>query len=150
MARRYRRALEQRLSLITLGVADLARSRAFYEQGLGWTKDNPEDEVVFYQLPGIVLALWARDELAADAGVADTGATFSGICLAFNTRSRDEVDEVLAAVLAAGGTVTRPARATEWGGYSGYVADPDGHPWEVAWNPSWAVDETGHTSLSGS
>jgi predicted enzyme related to lactoylglutathione lyase len=140
--------MEQRLSLVTLGVADLARARRFYEQGLGWVKGNPEDEVAFYQLPGIVLALWSRDDLATDAGLADSGATFSGICLAFNTRSHDEVDEVLAQVTRAGGTVLKPAVETPWGGYSGYAADPDGHPWEVAWNPSWPVDDAGNVSLS--
>jgi uncharacterized glyoxalase superfamily protein PhnB len=141
--------MEQRISLITLGVADLARSRRFYEGGLGWTKDNPQDEVAFYQLSnGLVLALWSRVELAADARVADAGATFSGISIAFNTRSHDEVDEVLAAAESAGGTVTKPAEEQVWGGYSGYFADPDGHPWEVAFNPDWSIDETGHVRLS--
>jgi predicted lactoylglutathione lyase len=141
--------MEQRISLITLGVADLDRSRRFYEHGLGWTKRNPQDEVAFYQLTnGLVLALWSRDELAADARISDTGATFSGISIAFNTRSRDEVDDVLAAVEAAGGTVTKAAEKQVWGGYSGYFADPDGHPWEVAFNPDWSIDETGHVRLS--
>ena len=141
--------MEQRVSLITLGVSDLARARRFYEEGLGWTKGNPEDEVAFYQLTnGLVLAVWTRADLAADARLADTGATFSGITIAFNTRSHDEVDEVLAAVEAAGGTVTKPAEEQVWGGYSGYFADPDGHPWEVAFNPAWSVDEAGHVALS--
>jgi uncharacterized glyoxalase superfamily protein PhnB len=140
--------MEQRLSLVTLGVADLARARRFYEEGLGWTKGNPEEEVAFYQLNGLVLALWSRDELAADATVADTGSTFSGICLAFNTRSHDEVNEVLAQAAAAGGTVLKPPAEVFWGGYSGYFADPDGHPWEVAWNPGWSIDAAGHLSMS--
>lgn len=141
--------MDQRISLITLGVSDLARARRFYEDGLGWTKGNPEDEVAFYQLTnGLVLAVWSRAELAADARVADTGATFSGITIAFNTRSRDEVDEVLAAVAAAGGTVTKPAEEQVWGGYSGYFSDPDGHPWEVAFNPGWSMDDAGHVALS--
>ena len=141
--------MEQRISLITLGVSDLARARRFYEDGLGWTKGNPEDEVAFYQLSnGLVLAVWSRDELAADARVADTGATFSGITIAFNTRSHDEVDEVLASVESAGGTVTKPAEEQVWGGYSGYFSDPDGHPWEVAFNPGWSMDEAGHVALS--
>lgn len=88
--------MEQRLSLVTLGVADLARSRRFYEKGLGWTKNNAEDEVAFYQLNGLVLALWTRPDLAEDANIADTGAAFGGMALAFNTRSHDEVDETLA------------------------------------------------------
>ena len=140
--------MDQRLSLITLGVADLARARRFYEDGLGWTKGNPEDEVAFYQLTnGLVLAVWTRADLAADARVADTGATFSGMSIAFNTRTHDEVDEVLAQVEAAGGTITKPAEEQVWGGYSGYFADPDGHPWEVAFNPVWAIDDAGHVTL---
>lgn len=144
--------MEQRLSLVTLGVADLARARAFYEDGLGWAKDNPEDnpedEVAFYQLNGLILALWTRVDLAADANLADTGATFSGMALAFNTRSHDEVDEILAEAQAAGGTILKPAEEVFWGGYSGYFADPDGHAWEVAWNPGWSIDATGHVSLT--
>lgn len=140
--------MEQRLSLITLGVADLARAREFYETGLGWTKNNAEEEVVFYQLNGLILALWTRAELAADANVADTNATFSGMSLAYNTRTHDEVDEILAAAKAAGGTIGKPAEEVFWGGYSGYFADPDGHLWEVAWNPGWSIDATGHMSLS--
>lgn len=140
--------MEQRISLITLGVADLDRARRFYEHGLGWIKGNTEDEVAFYQLGnGLVLALWSRDELAADARVVDTGASFSGISIAFNTRSHDEVDELLAAAETAGGTVTKPAKEQVWGGYSGYFADPDGHPWEVAFNPGWSIDVAGHVRL---
>ena len=139
--------MEQRLSLITLGVADLARARRFYEDGLGWTKGNPEEEVCFYQLPGIILALWTRADLAEDARVPDTGATFSGITIAFNTRTHDEVDEVLTQAAAAGGTILKPSEEVFWGGYSGYFADPDGHAWEVAWNPGWSIDEAGHLSM---
>lgn len=95
-----------------------------------------------------MLAVWSRDELAVDARVADTGATFSGISIAFNTRTHDEVDEVLAAVEAAGGTVTKPAEEQVWGGYSGYFADPDGHPWEVAFNPGWTIDASGGVWLA--
>jgi catechol 2,3-dioxygenase-like lactoylglutathione lyase family enzyme len=140
--------MEQRLSLVTLGVADLTRSRRFYEEGLGWVKGNPEDEVAFYQLGGLVLAIWTRSDLADDAHVTDTGATFSGISLAFNTRTHDEVDQVLAEAQAAGGTITKPAEETPWGGYSGYFADPDGHPWEVAWNPDWPIDVAGNVSMT--
>ena len=140
--------MEQRLSLITLGVADLARARRFYEDGLGWTKNNDEDEVAFYQLNGLILALWTRTDLAHDARVSDTGATFGGMTIAFNTRSHDEVDELLAEAQAAGGTILKPGEEQVWGGYSGYFADPDGHCWEVAWNPGWSIDDTGHTSLT--
>lgn len=139
--------MEQRLSLITLGVADLARARRFYEDGLGWTKGNQEEEVCFYQLNGLILAIWGRTDLADDARLPDSGATFSGIALAYTTRSHDEVDEVLELAATAGGTVLKPAGETFWGGYSGYFADPDGHPWEVAWNPAWPIDEAGQVSL---
>lgn len=141
--------MEQRISLITLGVADLARSRRFYEDGLGWTKGNPEPEVAFYQLTnGLVLAIWGRADLAVDARATDTGATFSGISIAFNARTHDEVDQVLAEVEAAGGSILKPAEEQVWGGYSGYFADPDGHPWEVAFNPGWPIDEAGRVSLN--
>lgn len=139
--------MEQRLSLITLGVAELARARHFYEDGLGWTRSNTEEEVAFYQLNGLFLAIWTRADLATDANLTDSGASFSGVALAFNTRSHDEVDEILAEAEAAGGTVLKSAEETEWGGYSGYFADPDGHPWEVAWNPGWSIDEAGHVSM---
>lgn len=142
--------MDQRLSLVTLGVADLARSRRFYEDGLGWTKNNAEEEIVFYQLNGLILALWTRPDLAHDANIEDTGATFSGMTLAFNTRGHDEVDNILAEAAAAGGTILKPAQEVFWGGYSGYFADPDGHSWEVAWNPGWAIDESGRISLSSS
>jgi len=139
--------MEQRFSLVTLGVTDLPRARAFYEQGLGWARGNTEDEVAFYQLPGVVLALWSRTELASDAAVTDEGRGFAGICLAYNTRSHDEVDEVLARAAAAGARITKPATETPWGGYSGYFADLDGHLWEVAWNPGWSIDEAGHLTM---
>jgi catechol 2,3-dioxygenase-like lactoylglutathione lyase family enzyme len=139
--------MDQRLSLITLGVADLARARAFYEDGLGWTRGNTEDEVAFYQLQGMVLALWERSELAADAGIADNGATFSGLALAYNGRSREEVDAVVEEFTSAGGSVIKTPEETPWGGYSGYLADLDGHVWEVAHNPGWVIDEAGRTLL---
>lgn len=139
--------MEQRLSLVTLGVADLDRARRFYETGLGWERNNKDEGVVFYQLPGMILGLWSREALAGDAGVMDDGAGFSGIVLAYNTRSREEVDAVLAEAQAAGGRILKSAEETFWGGYSGYFADVDGHPWEVAWNPVWTVDEQGRVSL---
>ncbi|HEU4565175.1 MAG TPA: VOC family protein [Gemmatimonadaceae bacterium] len=140
--------MEQRVSLLTLGVGDLARARRFYEQGLGWTAGFAAGDVVFFQIGGAVLALWPRAELAADAGVggADAGG-FGGIALAHNVRSREEVDAVLAEAVAAGARLARPARETEWGGYSGYFADPEGHLWEVAWNPHWQLRADGTVSL---
>jgi predicted lactoylglutathione lyase len=138
--------MDQRLSLVTLGVADLARAERFYE-ALGWKRGNAQEGVAFFQMPGGILALWSRAALAEDAGVADTGATFSGIALAYNARSKDEADAVLASAVKAGGKLIRPAHDTDWGGYSGYFADLDGHPWEVAFNPFWRFDEQGIVHL---
>ncbi len=139
--------MEQRLSLVTLGVADLERARRFYEEGLGWRRRNAHAEVVFFQIGGAVLALWSRAALAADARLPDSGVSFGGIALAYNTRSREEVDQVLAEAKAAGATILKPAEDAFWGGYSGYFADPDGHPWEVAWNPEWTLLEDGSVRL---
>jgi uncharacterized protein len=139
--------MEQRLSLITLGVADLARARAFYE-ALGWTSGaQPEDDVVFFQAGGTIVALWGRDQLAEDTVVDDNGG-WGGITLAHNVRSPAEVDAVLAEAEAAGATILRPGAETFWGGYSGVFVDPDGHPWEVAHNPHWTLRDDGSISLS--
>jgi catechol 2,3-dioxygenase-like lactoylglutathione lyase family enzyme len=138
--------MEQRVSLVTLGVRDLARARAFYET-LGWrTNAAPGDDVVFFQAGGMIIALWGRAELAEDSGVEDSGG-WGGITLAHNVRSPAEVDAVVAEAEAAGATVTRPAAATFWGGYSGAFTDPDGHAWEVAHNPHWTLAEDGSVSL---
>jgi catechol 2,3-dioxygenase-like lactoylglutathione lyase family enzyme len=139
--------MEQRLSLVTLGVADLTRACQFYEDGLGWTRGNAHPEVAFYQLGGMVLALWARAALAQDAGIPEAGSGFRGIALAYNARSRAEVDAVLAEAAAAGATIVKPAADTSWGGYAGYFADPDGHLWEVAWNPEWTLAADGSVRL---
>lgn len=137
--------LEQRVSLITLGVADLEASRRFYTDGLGWTPVRAvEGEVVFFNLsPGLVLALYTG--LAADAAVEPRGPGLTSIAL--NLREKDEVDVVLAQAQGAGASVPQPARDTEWGGRSGYFADPDGHLWEIAWNPFWPVDEAGRVQI---
>jgi catechol 2,3-dioxygenase-like lactoylglutathione lyase family enzyme len=138
--------VEQRLSLVTLGVADLARSRAFYE-GLGWTTGAaPADDVVFFQAGGMIVALWGREQLAEDSVVADGGG-WGGITLAHNVGSPEEVDAVLAEAERAGARVARPGAPTFWGGYSGVFHDPDGHPWEVAHNPHWTLAEDGSVAL---
>src|SRR3712207_1279498 len=137
--------MEQRISLITLGVADLDRSMAFYG-ALGWQGSSPDGEVAFYQAGGMVFALWDRALLAADSGVTDPGG-YGGITLAHNVRSPAEVDAVLAEAKAAGATIARPGAATFWGGYSGVFIDPDGHPWEVAHNPRWHVADDGSVTL---
>ncbi len=127
--------MEQRLSVVTLGVADLERSRRFYEQGLGWRRANASDEVVFYQAGGMVLALYRRNALAEDAHLPAEGSGFGGITLAYNARDRREVETALAEAAAAGATILKPAQDVFWGGYSGYFADPEGNLWEVAFNP---------------
>jgi uncharacterized protein len=138
--------MEQRLSLVTLGVGDLERSRRFYE-ALGWRRSGDQAEVVFFQAGGMVLALWTRAALAEDARVPAAGSGFRGIALAYNTRSREEVDLVLDEAKAAGATIPKPAEEVFWGGYAGYFADPDGHLWEVAWNPHWTIAEDGSVRL---
>jgi predicted lactoylglutathione lyase len=139
--------MEQRLSLVTLGVSDLAASREFYE-ALGWRNGAaPADNVVFFQAGGMVVALWDRAMLAADSGVTDSGSGFGGIGLAHNVRSPAEVDAVIEQARAAGASVTREPAATFWGGYSGAFLDIDGHPWEVAHNPHWTLHEDGSITL---
>ena len=139
--------MEQRLSLVTLGVSDLGRARAFYE-ALGWTTGaEPEDDVIFFQSGGMIVALWGRDQLAEDSGVSDAGG-WGGVTLAHNVRSPDEVDAVIAEAEAAGATIARPGATTFWGGYSGVFIDPDGHPWEVAHNPHWRLEEDGSVKLA--
>ena len=141
--------MEQRLSLVTLGVADLARSRRFYEAGLGWRASGAGNaEVAFYQLGALALALWGREALAADADLPDPGpGGFGGIALAHNVRSRDAVDALLARAEAAGARVLKPGTDAAWGGYTGYFADPDGHLWEVSWNPFFTLEEDGALRL---
>ena len=138
--------MDQRVSLITLGVGDLARARAFYE-GLGWTtRADPGDDVVFFQAGGTIVALWDRARLAEDSTVEDPGG-WGGITLAYNTRSPAEVDAVIEQARAAGATIGREPGETFWGGYSAVFVDPEGHPWEVAHNPRWTVNEDGTVSL---
>ncbi len=138
--------MEQRVSLVTLGVGDLSRARTFYE-ALGWTtRAEPDDDVVFFQAGCMVLALWDRARLATDSGVTDSGG-YGGITLAHNVRSPAEVNEVLELAESAGADIIRPGAATFWGGYSGIFVDPDGHPWEVAHNPSWSIADDGSVRL---
>jgi predicted lactoylglutathione lyase len=140
--------MDQRLSLVTLGVRDLERARRFYE-GLGWTSGAaPADDVVFFQTGGMIVALWGRDQLAEDSGVEDGGG-WGGVTLAYNTRSADEVDTVIEQARAAGGAIVREPGETFWGGYSGVFVDPEGHPWAVAHNPGWTITADGSTLLGG-
>jgi catechol 2,3-dioxygenase-like lactoylglutathione lyase family enzyme len=139
--------MRQRVSLITLGVRDLARARAFYD-ALGWTTGaQPGDDVAFYQAGDMVLALWDRARLAEDSCVEDSGG-WGGTTLALNLESPEEVDAVLEEARAAGATIGREGAETFWGGYSGLFVDPDGHPWEIAHNPHWTITEDGGVRLN--
>lgn len=137
--------MEPRVSVITLGVADAARARRFYE-ALGWSGESPDGEVVFFQAGGLVVSLWSREKLAEDSAVEDTGG-WGGVTLAHNVGSPEEVDAVLAQAEAAGGTVARRGGQAFWGGYTGIFLDPDGHPWEVAHNPHWTLADDGTVHL---
>jgi uncharacterized protein len=140
--------MEQRLSLVTLGISDLERSRKFYES-LGWTTRAEEgDDVVFFQAGCMVVALWDRAKLAEDSEVSDSGG-WGGVTLAYNTRTTDEVDRVIEEARKAGGEIGREPDETFWGGYSAVFIDPDGHPWEVAHNPHWTIEEDGSVTLPG-
>ena len=140
--------MEQRLSVVTLGVDDLKRARAFYE-GIGWrSRAGEDDDVVFFQLPGSVLSLWSRERLAEDSGV-EPGSGWGGITLSHNVRSPAEVDELIEQARAAGGTIAREGAETFWGGYSGVFLDPEGYPWEVAHNPHWTLADDGGVTLAG-
>ena len=138
--------MDQRLSLVTLGVRDLKRARAFYE-AMGWrTRAAAEDDVVFFQAGGIIVALWDRAELAEDSTVEDAGG-WGGVTLAYNVSSPEEVDAVIDEARTAGATIGREPAKTFWGGYSGVFVDPEGHPWEIAHNPHWTVGPDGSTRL---
>ena len=138
--------MDQRLSLVTLGVRDLGRARSFYE-AMGWrTRAAPEDDVVFFQAGGIIVALWDRGELAKDSAVEDAGG-WGGVTLAYNVASPEEVDAVIDEARTAGATIGREPGKTFWGGYSGVFVDPEGHPWEIAHNPHWTVGADRSTRL---
>jgi uncharacterized protein len=138
--------MRQRVSLITLGVRDLGRARAFYE-ALGWkTGAAPDDDVVFFQAGEMVVALWDRAQLAQDSVVEDSGG-WGGVTLALNFGSPAEVDAAIEEARKAGATIAREPAETFWGGYSGVFVDPEGHPWEIAHNPRWTVTEDGGVRL---
>ena len=142
--------MDQRISILTLGVADLPRSRSFFER-LGWRASSASSEtIVFFEAGGMALALYPRAELAKDANLAAEGHGFSGISIAYNARTRAEVDAVLAQAEAAGARILKPAEEAFWGGYSGYFADPDNFAWEVAFNPHFQIAEDGSLLLPDS
>ena len=138
--------LPQRLSLVTLGVSDLPRSRQFYER-LGFKAAEASDKVAFYDMGGIILGLFGRQDLADDAGLDARGSGFRGSSLSINLDSETAVDAALDFIRQQGGSITQPARKVFWGGYSGYFADPDGHLWEVAYNPFWPLDSEGRVQI---
>jgi len=139
--------VQLRLSLVTLGAGDVASARRFYE-AMGLTASSASQaEVAFFQLGNVVLALFSRADLAKDANVADGPPGFSGVALAWNVASEREVDDALAQAATNGGRLVKPGQKVFWGGYSGYFADPDGHLWEVAFNPYFPLDATGRVSL---
>jgi catechol 2,3-dioxygenase-like lactoylglutathione lyase family enzyme len=140
--------MEQRISIVTLGVADLARSRRFYES-LGWRASRSSSAgIAFFQAGGMMLALYPRADLAKDANIATEGQGFPGFSISYNARTRNEVDAVLAEAEVAGAKILKPAQEAFWGGYSGYFADPDNFAWEVAWNPSFPIAEDGSIHLA--
>ena len=138
--------MQQQISLITLGVADFVRSRAFYAEGFGWTPVFEMPGIAFFQMNGLVFGIWSADALAADMN-RPTSAPGS-IALAHNVASAAEVDATIAQLVQSGATLLRAGDAPPHGGYRGYVADPDGHAWEIAWNPAWPIDSQGHVRFS--
>ena len=138
--------MQQQISVITLGVADLARSRRFYVEGFGWTPVFENEEIIFYQMNGLVLGTWLEGALRLDMG--DEGRSgASAFVLAHNVPGREDVTLAMERLTAAGGRILRSADAPSHGGFRGYVADPDGHAWEIAWNPAWAIDRQGHVTF---
>jgi len=142
--------MEPRLSLVTLGVADLARAVAFYQQVLGWRAEPGPPSIAFFDLGGLVLALYPHADLAKDMQLAQpvAGGGYEGFALAHNLRSRQEVDDLFVQFERHGVTIVKPPHDAEWGGYSGYFADLDGHKWEVAYNPYWTVRADGRITMS--
>ena len=133
--------MEPRISIITLGVADLPRAVAFYRDGLGLTLfDDNTESIAFFQNKGTWLALYPKAALAADVGISAEGSGFSGVTLAHNVRTKEEVDDLLAVAVSAGAALVKPAQDTFWGGYSGYFTDPEGYLWEIAWNPHFWIE----------
>lgn len=138
--------MQQQISVITLGVRDLAASKRFYAEGFGWRPVFENDEIVFWQMNGLVLGTWLKPRLEDDMQRANPEGS-GAVALAHNAPSREAVDAAVGRLVAAGGRLLRAPDAPPHGGYRGYVADPDGHAWEIAWNPAWVIDERGHVTF---
>ena len=140
--------MEQRISLLTLGVADLERAVAFYENVVGWKAEPSPPGVAFFDLNGLVFALWPHAALAKDMGmVADSAPAYRGYAPAHNARGEQEVDAIFARLKQNGAKIVKEPQKTFWGGYSGYFSDPDGHTWEIAYNPFWTIHQDGRVSM---
>ncbi|MFC3695626.1 VOC family protein [Chenggangzhangella methanolivorans] len=137
--------MQQQMSVVTLGVVDLARSKRFYVEGFGWRPVFENDEIVFYQMNGFVLGTWAADRLAEDARRAAQPS--AGFSLGHNVADRDDVESVMSRLAKHGGVILRPADEPPHGGCRGYLADPDGHVWEIAWNPAFPISSDGHVAF---
>jgi uncharacterized protein len=140
--------MEQRLSVVTLGVKDLDVSKRFYVDGLGWKPVFADEEIVFFQAGGLIFTLFLRDKLAADFHGDAAAFGRAPITLAYNVREKAEVDSIIKQAADAGATVLKAPQDTYWGGYSGYFADPDGFAWEIAWNPGWTIAPDGSVKFS--
>ena len=139
--------MNQHLHIVTLGVRDLETSRKFYAETLGWKISRPQEGVVFFQAGGVVLALFPREELAKDAQISSEASGFAGFSLAYNAQSEAEVDEIISDLRVKGVKILKEPQKVFWGGYSSYFADPDGYPWEVAYNPFFPFDKKGNLKL---
>lgn len=135
--------MEQRISLVTLGVKDLITSKRFYVDGLGWKPAFHNEEIIFFQAGGMIFALFLRNKLAEDFQADPSAFGRAGMSLAYNVRAKSEVDPLMKQAATAGATILKPAQEASWGGYSGYFADPDGFAWEIAWNPGWRLEPDG-------
>jgi predicted lactoylglutathione lyase len=138
--------MQHQLSVINVGVDNLARSRTFYCEGFGWTPVFENDEIAFFQMNGFVFGIWLKESMAADSMRKDFHA-HGAFCLAHNVPRREDVEVVMTKLVAAGGLVVRAADEPAHGGYRGYVSDPDTHLWEIAWNPAWSMDAAGHVTF---
>lgn len=140
--------MEARVTVLTFGVKDLERSIRFYEEGLGWQRSRSSNEhIAFFQLANLIFALYPRHLLAEDAQISSQGSGFSGVTVAHNVRTKDEVAQVLRQAEQSGGKIVKPAQDVFWGGHSGYFRDPDDHLWEIAWNPGWVLNQDGLVRL---